>query len=36
MPPFPRVLVRLIGLGHVIIRRVAVQPDPRVLLEAVP
>ena len=36
MPFFPRVLVHLIGLDHRVIQRVAVQPDPSVLLEAVP
>src|SRR3954447_15698984 len=36
IPFFPRVLVHLVGLHHVIIQRVAVQVDPGVLLEPVP
>jgi hypothetical protein len=36
IPFFPRVLVHLVGLGHGVVQRVAVQPQPRVLLEAVP
>ena len=36
MPFFPRVLVHLVGLDYPVIQRVAVQPPPRVLLEAVP
>jgi hypothetical protein len=36
MPFFPRVDVRLIGLDHLIVQRVAVQPQPSVVLEAVP
>jgi hypothetical protein len=36
MPFFPRVLVHLVGLDHPVVQRVAVQPPPRVLLEAVP
>jgi hypothetical protein len=35
MPFFPRILVHLVGLDHGVIQRVAVQPEPRVLLEAV-
>lgn len=35
MPFFPRVLVHLVGLGHGVIQRVAVQSQTRVLLEAV-
>jgi hypothetical protein len=36
MPFFPRVLVHLVGLDHGVTQRVAVQPPPRQLLEAVP
>ncbi len=36
MPFFPRVLIHLVGLDHRVTQRVAVQPPPRVLLEAVP
>src|SRR5262245_53234547 len=35
MPFFPRVLVQLVGLDHGVAQRVAVQPPPRVFLEAV-
>src|SRR5262249_51447489 len=33
---FPRVLVQLVGFDHSVAQRVAVQPESRVLLEAVP
>ena len=36
MPFFPRVLVHLVGLDDGVAQRVAVQPDPGVLLEPVP
>jgi hypothetical protein len=36
IPFFPRVLIHLVGLDHGIAQGVAVQPEPRVLLEAVP
>jgi hypothetical protein len=36
IPFFPRVLVHLVRLGHGVIQRVAVEAEPRVLLEAVP
>jgi hypothetical protein len=36
MPFFPRVLVHLVGFDHGVAQRVAVQPEPRALLEAVP
>ena len=36
MPFFPRVLVHLVGLDHVVAQRVAVEGEPGVLLEAVP
>src|SRR3954466_341727 len=36
IPFFPRVLVHLIGLGHGVAQRVAIQPDQGVALEAVP
>ena len=36
MPFFPRVLVHLVGLDHVIVQRVAVQADAGALLEPVP
>jgi hypothetical protein len=36
MPFFPRVLVHLVGLDHGVAQRVAVQPEPGPLLEAVP
>jgi hypothetical protein len=36
MPFFPRVLVHLIGFDHGVTQRVAVQPQPREFLEAVP
>jgi hypothetical protein len=36
MPFFPRVLVHLVGLDHGVTQGVAVQPLPRVFLEAVP
>src|SRR3954451_3121989 len=35
-PFFPRILVHLVGLDDVIVRRVAVQPDPGAVLEPVP
>src|SRR3954453_432361 len=35
-PSFPRVLIHLIGLDHVVAQRVAVQSDPGALLEPVP
>jgi hypothetical protein len=36
MPFFPRVLVHLVGLEHVVVQRVAVEAKPGVLLESVP
>ena len=36
MPFFPCVLVHLIALDHGVAQRIAVQPDPAVLLESVP
>ena len=36
IPFFPRVLVHLVGLDHVVAQRVAVQADPGALLEPVP
>jgi hypothetical protein len=36
MPFFPRVDVRLVGLDAIVPQRVAVQPDPGVLLEPMP
>src|SRR5215813_3311152 len=36
MPFFPRVLVHLVGLDHLVIQRVAVQTDAGALLESVP
>jgi hypothetical protein len=36
IPFFPRVLVHLVGFDHSVAQGVAVQPEPRVLLEAVP
>jgi hypothetical protein len=36
MPFFPRVDVRLVGLGAIVAQGVAVQPDAGMLLEAVP
>jgi hypothetical protein len=36
IPFFPRVLVHLVGLDHVIAQRVAVEVEPGVLLEPVP
>src|SRR5215471_19378577 len=36
MPFFPRVLVHLIGLDHLVVQRVAVQADAGALLESVP
>src|SRR5947209_250357 len=35
-PFFPRVLVHLVGLDHVVLERVAVQADAGALLEPVP
>jgi hypothetical protein len=36
MPFFPRILIHLVRLDDGVTERVAVQPSPRVLLEAVP
>jgi len=36
MPFFPRVLVHLVGLDHLVVQRVAVQTDSGALLESVP
>jgi hypothetical protein len=36
MPFFPRILIQFVGFDHGVAQRVAVQPEPRVLLEAVP
>src|SRR5262245_36946335 len=36
IPFFPRVLVHLIGLDHLVVQRVAVQADAGALLESVP
>jgi hypothetical protein len=36
MPLLPRVLVHLVGLDHGVAQRVAVQPEPGPLLQAVP
>jgi hypothetical protein len=36
MPFFPRVDVRLVGLGPIVAQGVAVEPDPGVLLEPMP
>jgi hypothetical protein len=36
IPFFPRILVHLIGLDHGVAQRVAIQPPPRLFLEAVP
>jgi hypothetical protein len=36
MPFFPRILVQLVGFDHSVAQGVAVQPEPCVLLEAVP
>src|SRR5262249_20606547 len=36
MPFFPRVLIHLVGLDHLVAQRVAVQADPGALLESVP
>jgi hypothetical protein len=36
MPFFPRILVHLVGLDHLVLQRVAIQTDAGKLLESVP